>query len=93
MQLGVYAEIIRQCTGKKLQAYIAAATKEKTVDYAVFHMSEAELENGLKQFADTIMTFDAMKKGIVDADSCGECSYCRETKVLHEVIETDSILI
>ena len=93
VQLGVYAEIIRQCTGKKLQAYIAAATKEKTVDYAVFHMSEAELENGLKQFADTIMTFDAMKKGIVDADSCGECSYCRETKVLHEVIETDSILL
>ena len=93
VQLGVYAEIIRQCTAKKLQAYIAAATKEKNVDYAVFHMSEAELENGLKQFADSIVAFDAMKKGIADVDACGECAYCRETKVLHEVIETDSILL
>jgi hypothetical protein len=34
-----------------------------------------------------------MKQGLIEPDRCGECEYCRETKVLSEIIESDSVLI
>ena len=86
-------EIIRQNTGRTLNAYIAAATKQKVPDIAVIHMAESELDAALKRFADFLPTVDAIKSGVIPADSCGECDYCLSNKVLTEVIESDSILL
>ena len=93
IQLAAYREIIRQNTGRTLNAYIAAATKQKVPDIAVIHMAESELDAALKRFADFLPTVDAIKSGVIPADSCGECDYCLSNKVLTEVIESDSILL
>ena len=93
IQLAAYREIIRQNTGITLKAYIAAASKQKCPDLAIIHMADSELDAALKRFSDFLPAIDAMKKGFAGYDGCGECDYCISTKVLTEVIESDSILL
>ena len=93
IQLAAYREIIRQNTGRTLNAYIAAATKQKVPDIAVIHMAESELDSALERFAAFLPAADAMKKGFAGHDGCGECDYCLSNKVLTEVIESNSVLL
>lgn len=93
LQAACYQEIVRQNTGKVLPFYLAAATKEKVTDYAIIHIAQSDLEFALEMVKGEIVQFDAIKKGIIEADRCEECAYCRETKMLTEVIESDSSLI
>lgn len=92
-QAAVYQEIVRQNTGKRLPFYLAAATKEKVTDYNLFHIVQGDIDIAFERVRENIARFDAMKQGIIEPDRCGECPYCRETKVLTEIIESDSVLI
>ena len=93
LQAAVYQEIVYQNTGKRLPFFLAAATKEKVTDYNIYHLVQGDLDVALQTVKDNIVRFDAMKKGIIPADRCECCDYCRSTKKLTEVISSDSILI
>ena len=93
LQAAVYQEIVRQNTGKQLPFFLAAATKEKVTDYNIFQIVQSDLDIALQTVKENIVRFDAVKNGLIEADRCGECEYCRETKKLTEVIQSDSILI
>ena len=57
------------------------------------YIAQSELEFALEMVKSEIVQYDAIKKGIIEPDRCEECAYCRETKMLTEVIESDSSLI
>ena len=93
LQGGAYQEIVRQNLTKSLPFFLAAATKEKVTDYNIYQIVQSDLDVALQIVKDNIVRFDAMKKGIIQADRCECCDYCRSTKKLTEVISSDSILI
>lgn len=93
LQGAVYQEVVRQNTGKQLPFFLAAATKEKVTDYNIFHLVQGDLDVALQTVKDNIQRIDAIKKGIIPADRCECCDYCRSTKKLSDVISSDSILI
>lgn len=87
LQGAVYQEIVRQNTGEQLPFYLAAATKEKHTDIDIVHLDNDMLTYALDEFKRYVETFDAIKKGIIPAERCGKCEYCRTTKVLTEPTE------
>ena len=92
IQAAVYSEIVYQNTGNRLPFFLAAATKEKVTDYNIFHIVQSDIDLAMDTVKQNIQRFDAMKQGLIEPDRCGDCEYCRETKVLSEIIESDSPL-
>lgn len=88
LQGAVYREIVRQNTGLTLPFYLAAATKEKVTDIDVVHISDELLDYELEQFKKKVQLYDAIKKGVVEAERCGKCDYCKMTKVLTRPTES-----
>ena len=93
LQGGAYQEIVRQNLTKSLPFFLAAATKEKVTDYNIYQIVQSDLDVALQIVKDNIVRFEKKKKGIIQADRCECCDYCRSTKKLTEVISSDSILI
>lgn len=93
LQGAVYQEVVYQNTGKRLPFYLVAATKEKVTDIDVIHIGQGHLEFQLERFATKVDLFDAIKKGIVEADRCGKCDYCKQTKVVKEPTEADEFYL
>lgn len=89
LQGGVYQEIVRQNTGKRLPFYLAAATKEKTPDIDIVHINQNLLDHALERFAYRVEEYDAIKKRIVPADRCERCDYCKNTKKIKKPTESD----
>lgn len=88
LQGAVYQEIVRQNTGKKLPFYLAAVTKEEYPDVDIVHIGDDELDIKLAEFADNVPLYDAIKKGIVEAERCERCDYCKQTKKLTKPTES-----
>ena len=93
LQGAAYQEVVRQNVGKKLPFYLNAATKEKTTDLDIIHLPQKMLDFQLEKIEADIVRFDAMKKGIIEAERCGKCEYCKQTKVLKEPTEADELYI
>ena len=89
LQGAVYQEIVRQNTGKRLPFYLAAATKEKTTDIDVVHLSQNQLDFALERFKANVTHYDAIKNGIVAPDRCELCEYCKSSKVLTAPTESE----
>ena len=92
LQGAVYQEIVRQNTGKTLPFYLAAATKEKTPDIGIWQIGQDLLDFELENFKKKVQFYDAVKKGIIEAERCEHCDYCKSTKVLTEVIKTEGFI-
>ena len=88
LQGAVYQEIVRQNTGKVLPFYLAGATKEKITDIDIVHIEQSYLDLSLEHFKSKVNTFDAIKNGVVEAERCEKCDYCRMTKKLKEPTES-----
>lgn len=86
LQGAVYQEIVRQNTGEQLPFYIAAVTKERVPDLAVFLVPQAVLDFELERFKEKVNKFDAIKHEVIPAERCEHCDYCKQTKVLHDII-------
>lgn len=82
LQGAVYQEIVRQNTGKLLPFYLAAATKEKTIDIDLLRINQKSLDFAMERFKGNVEMFDAIKKGVIEPERCEKCAYCKETKVL-----------
>ncbi len=84
IQGAIYHEIVRQNTGKKLPFYIAAVTKEKEPDIDVKWVPDDDLDNALAEVISLAPRFQQLKDGLLQPQRCGNCNYCRFTKVLTE---------
>lgn len=91
LQGAVYQEIVRQNVGKQLPFYLNAATKEKVTDLDIIHIPQKMMDFQLEKVKADIVRFDAMKKGIIEADRCGKCEWCKQTKKLTEPTEADEL--
>lgn len=93
LQGAVYQEIVRQNTGLQLPFYLAAATKEKTPDIDIVHITQDSLDLALDRFKRDVERYDAIKQGIVAAYRCQKCEYCKQSKVLTEPTESDEFYL
>lgn len=89
MQAAVYQEIVRQNTGDKLPFFLAAATKEKVTDIEVVEICQEDMDFCLHKFAQDVVLYDAVKKGIIKPERCEACDYCKSTKVLKHPVKSD----
>lgn len=89
LQGAVYQEIVRQNTGLVLPFVIAGATKEKVTDLDLININQKSLDFAFDRFRRDVETYDAMKKGIIPVDRCGKCDYCKQTKKLTGLTDSD----
>lgn len=82
LQGGIYQEVVRQNTGKKLPFYIAAASKEKVTDIQVIHVQDIFLNEAMRAAEYHMNRILQVKSGRADPDRCSVCDYCLETKKL-----------
>ena len=91
-QGAAYREILRQNTGKVLPFILAAGTKEEEPDLTLLEIDTESLDFELSELEKNVPRYDAIKKGIIPAERCEKCAYCRRTKVLTAPINTKEIM-
>ena len=88
IQGAVYREIIRQNTGDTLPFFIAAITKEKPEpDLQVYWMPDRMLDDALGEVQRLAVRFQKIKDGALEPARCGDCPWCRFTKVLRKPLD------
>lgn len=89
IQGAIYQRVEQAMSGRlnPLPFYIVAVTKEKVPDVAVIHLPQHVLDTALKVVEAKIDKFDLMKKGLIPAERCEVCDWCKQSKVLGEPME------
>lgn len=88
IQGAVYREVIRQNTGLTLPFYIAGITKEKPEpDIQVYWLPDRILDEALGTVQSLAPRFQKIKDELLEPCRCGECPWCRFTKVLHKPLD------
>ena len=93
LQGAVYQEIVYQNTGKRLPFIIAAATKEKTTDIDLININQKSLDFAFEKFTNNVEMYDAIKKGIIEPERCEKCDYCKKTKVLTALRDSEEFYL
>lgn len=91
LQGAVYQEIVYQNTGNRLPFFLAAATKEKVPDIVILQVGQDLLDFELDNFKRNVSFYNAIKSGVIEPERCEKCDYCKETKVLTEIIHTEDL--
>lgn len=87
LQGAIYREIVRQNTGELLPFYIAAVTKERPEpQLRLYWIPPDDLDAALNEVISLTPRFQQLKEGLLSPQSCGECAFCRATRVLTEPI-------
>ena len=81
MQGAIYKAI----EGHGLPCFIAAITKETVPDIAVIRVPQHYMDSCLAVLRENLPYFDAIKRGQIEPPRCGQCDYCKKTKVLDGV--------
>ncbi len=81
LQGALYQKGVEIVTGEKLPFYLAAATKERTIDLDIFQVPQATLDAALSEMEQNILHFAQVKSGLVTPAYCGECDYCKSIKM------------
>lgn len=81
-QSAIYRELLRQSGFKAGRFGLMAATKETVPDVAWIVFDNKLLDNALDIVYETSPMYSMMKCGIVDAEPCGKCDYCKSVKVV-----------
>lgn len=81
-QLAIYRELLLQTFGAAGKGGLIAATKEDVPDVAWLTFDDKMLDAALDIVYELSPTYQAMKKGLIDADGCGTCNFCKSKKVL-----------
>lgn len=82
LQMAIYQEI----EGNKLPCYIVAATKEKEPNIQIFKISQKRLDFCLEAVKSQVQRYNEIKKGLVEANRCEECNYCRWSRILTNIV-------
>ena len=91
-QGAAYREIVRQNTGKTLPFILAAGTKEVVPDLTLLEIDTELLDYELGELKKNVPKYDAIKKGIIPAERCEKCDYCKKTKVLTAPINSKELI-
>mgnify|MGYP000967485287 CR=1 FL=1 len=76
------AAIYQAVEGNRLPVIIAGATKEPVTDLDLFEIPQHKIDIALKLIEARIDRFADVKAGIEAPVRCGECNYCKMTKIL-----------
>lgn len=87
LQMAVYREIVRQNFGIVCDTHLIAATKEAIPDIQALKFDSFILKNALNEFCANVKRYDDIKKGLIEPEACGSCSYCKEHKKILEFEE------
>lgn len=89
-QAAIYCELARQTFGRETKFSLLAATKEEVPDVAWLEFDSGYLRNILDMIEETAPLYQAVKDGLIDAQRCEKCSYCKSSKVIKkpEIIQT-----
>lgn len=82
IQGAIYQKVVEVNTGKRLPFYLAAVTKETVPDVGLFEIPQYMLDTTLKVVEAKIDRFDLVKMGEIEANRCGTCTFCKQTKVI-----------
>lgn len=83
LQLAIYQELEFIHSGKRKDCYIAALTKEKTTDKAIFFIPNEILSNALDLLAAKMPRIDSVKNHGETPIRCENCNFCKSTKRLN----------
>jgi hypothetical protein len=91
IQGAVYQEIVYQNTGERLPFYLDIATKETPTHLAVAEIKQYDLDDALDVVIKNAPRYQAIKKGEIEPERCGEydCNYCTETEIITEPIDSN----
>lgn len=92
LQMAIYQEIIKQNTGKLLEPYIVAVTKETPPDKAIITFDQEDLEFEMEYVLAALPSVLEVKNGLREPVRCEKCAYCRSTKKLESVINVNYLL-
>lgn len=87
LQMAVYREIVKQNFGIVCDTHLIAATKEAIPDIQALKFDSFILKNALNEFCANVKRYDDIKKGLIEPEACGSCSYCKEHKKILEFEE------
>jgi len=80
LQGAIYQAGVEIETSKRLPFYLAAATKERVVDFDIFQIPQSTLSAALEEIQMNIGHYIDVKKGVVEPVFCGTCDYCKSIK-------------
>lgn len=80
IQAAIYRELCRQNFGKAGRFGLMAATKETVPDVAWLMFSDSLLDAAYDIVYEMSPTFLSIKLGLIDAEPCGKCDYCKSVK-------------
>jgi hypothetical protein len=84
--------IYQAIEGNNLPFFIPAGTKEKPEpDLAIISIPQDRLDFCLNQVKQNAPRFADIKKGLIEPTRCGKCDWCKQTKVLTEIIDYTQI--
>lgn len=85
----IQAAIYQEVFGGNLPFIIAVATKESTPDLALLEIPQERMDYCLDLVRNQLEDIMLVKNGLVEPVRCENCSYCKSTKKLTEVIPYD----
>lgn len=91
IQGAVYQEIVYQNTGERLPFLLDIGTKENPAHLAVAEIKQYDLDEALDTVIKNAPRYQAIKKGEIEPERCGEydCNYCTETEIITEPIDSN----
>lgn len=85
-QLAIYQEVYWQNTGERLPTFVAAADKGEYPDIEVVNVDQMRLDECLEHVKKEAPKIQMLKRGEIEPLRCGQCNYCKSTKVLQKPI-------
>lgn len=92
LQLAIYQEVVFQNTGKRLNCYIAAVSKESITDIEIINIDNQTLREKIygNEFnpgiADFVQNVRLIMNGEIEANACNCCDYCLPRKVIKKPV-------
>ena len=89
----IYQKVTELNIKKRLPFYIAAASKEPVVDIEILGFDQrVDLDTAIMEVEKNVPRILKVKSGTVDPDKCGQCDYCKSTKILKHAIHFSELL-
>jgi hypothetical protein len=83
-QAAIYTELARQTFGRDTEFSLIAATKEEVPDISWLTFDNDYLRNVMDIIEESVPMYQAIKDGLIDAERCEMCSYCKSTKIIEQ---------
>lgn len=83
LQGAIYQELVYQNTGNRWPFYIAAISKQTPCDIDLLQVPQDRLDEAMERVTkDALDRIAALKTGEENPKRCGQCDWCRMTKVV-----------